>query len=168
MWLGRRDVRSPVVRRRMLLWGTGVAAATELASWAAVRWWLAHRGDVPAEDVVAVAGTVSMPPLPMFLLAAGATAVAVIGAGLAVASRWPTSLVVRAMVATGRLAFTWYVAHIVLIAAAFVAGLTQTRSFAGAMAAAGGFAVVAAAASLLWSRRFRHGPLEWVMRRVAG
>jgi uncharacterized protein len=168
MWLGRLDVRRPRVRRRMLLWGAGVAAATELASWLTVRWWLAHPGATPAEDVVAVAGTASMPPLPVFLLAAGGTAVAAVAAGLILAERFAGSTVLAAMVATGQMAFTWYVAHIGLIAVAFVAGANESLSFAGAMAVAATSCATALAVSLAWKRRARHGPLEWVMRAVAG
>jgi len=36
------------------------------------------------------------------------------------------------------------------------------------VAAGAGISTASAVISLLWRRRFRHGPLEWVMRRVAG
>lgn len=168
MWLGRRDVRQPRVRWRVLAWGLAVAVGVELLSAVLVRAGLAAGDGTPAEDIVAVAGTESMPPLPLFLLAAGATAVAAVGLGLIVAARFAGSLPVRAMAATGRMAFTWYVVHILAIAAAFAAGATQCLSPAGAAMAGAGFFVAALVASCTWERRFRHGPLEWLMRRTCG
>jgi len=47
-------------------------------------------------------------------------------------------------------------------------GLTEDRPVALGVAAGAGFFAVAAVTSLLWRRYFRHGPLEWLMRRVAG
>jgi uncharacterized protein len=72
-------------------------------------------------------------------------------------------------VATGQLAFTWYVGHILIGLGAVIAlGLTEDRPVALGVAAGVGFFAVAAIISLPWRRYFRHGPLEWLMRRVAG
>jgi uncharacterized membrane protein YeiB len=110
-----------------------------------------------------------MPPLPLFLLSAVGTAVAVISGSVAIAARFPGNPVVRALIATGQLAFTWYVGHILIGLGTVIAlGLTEDRPLALGVAAGAAFFTVVAAISLLWRRRFRHGPLEWVMRRVAG
>jgi uncharacterized membrane protein YeiB len=72
-------------------------------------------------------------------------------------------------VATGQLAQTWYVAHIVLGLGAVVAlGLVKDRPPAEALAWAGGLYALAVAVAVLWRRRSRYGPLEGLMRRLTG
>ena len=110
-----------------------------------------------------------MPPLPSFVLSAVGFAVAAIAICLWIAERFAGAMVVRALVATGQMAFTWYVAHIVLGLGAIVAlGLEGSQTRPVAVGSGVGFFAAACALSLWWRRGGRRGPLEWVMRRVAG
>jgi uncharacterized membrane protein YeiB len=170
MWLGRRDVTSRDTLRRTLAWGLGVALLAECTSAMLIRVWRAHPiGGVDEPSIRALVGTESMPPFPFFLLAAGGTAVAAMAACLMIAQRAPTALPVRALVATGQMAFTWYVAHIVLgLGFVVAAGWDKTHSTAAGLAAGFAFFTLAVALSLLWKRRWRHGPLEALLRKVAG
>jgi uncharacterized protein len=170
MWLGRHDVTSRDIRRRMLAWGLGVALAAECTSAILLRAWRAHPvGGVDEATIRALVGTESMPPLPLFLLAAGGTAVAVMSLCLSVARRSPTALPVRALVATGQMAFTWYVAHILLGLGFVVAmGWDKASSTRAGLVTGLAFFALAVAASLLWKRHARHGPLEGLMRKIAG
>jgi uncharacterized protein len=169
MCLGRLDVSSPATRRRLLVWSASIAAAAELVSAIAVRMWLATPNHPGAEVVRAVVGTESMPPLPLFLFAAGATAVAVMAACLIVAAARPQSLLVRALVATGQMAFTWYVAHILLgLGFVIVMGWDKATSTPLGLLAGLAFFTLAVATSAVWKSFARHGPLEWLLRKVAG
>jgi uncharacterized membrane protein YeiB len=169
MWLGRRDLRDAGVRRRFLGVGAGLVVAVELLSRAAVHFVTSRPDGMDREKAVYLLGTTSMPPLPLFLLSAAGTAVAVIAASVGVAERFPLAPVVRALVATGQLAFSWYVGHIFLGLGAVIAlGLTETRPLAVGVGTGFAFFTVAAVISLAWRKWFRYGPLEWVMRRVAG
>ncbi len=168
MWLGRRDGSDPATARRMLLRGGAAALLAEGVSNLLVRHFLAHPGELDGDAVRALFGTHSMPPLPLFLLSACGTAVAVVGASLLVAGRFQDNPLVRALVATGQMAFTWYVAHIYLgLGAVLALGLDKKAPLPVAAATGVGF-FAAAVVSLLWKRSFRHGPVEGLMRRVAG
>jgi uncharacterized membrane protein YeiB len=169
MCLGRLDVSSPATRRRLLVWGASVAIGAEVASAVAVRAWLAAPRHPDAETVRALVGTDSMPPLPLFLLAAGGAAVAVMAACLIVATARPRWRVVRALVATGQMAFTWYVAHI-LLGLGFVVAMGWDRAASAPLGLLAGMAFfgLAVAVSTVWKSFVRHGPLEWLLRRVAG
>lgn len=170
MWLGRHDVTSRITRRRMLAWGLGVAVVAEGTSVLLIRVWRAHPvGGVDEAAIRALVGTESMPPLPLFLLAAGGTAVAVLALCLSVTQRSPAALPVRALVATGQMAFTWYVAHILLGLGLVVAmGWDKADSTPVGLGAGLAFFTIAVAVSLLWKRHARHGPLEAMMRKIAG
>jgi uncharacterized membrane protein YeiB len=73
---------------------------------------------------------------------------------------------VRALSATGRLAFTWYLAHIFLgLGGVIVLGWTRA-SHLQVLITALVFFSVAVAVSLRWNRRYSNGPMEFILRRV--
>jgi uncharacterized membrane protein YeiB len=108
--------------------------------------------------------------MPLYLLAAGATAVAVIAFCLLLCHRArPGSWWLQVLVATGQLSLTLYVAHVVIgMTVLEVMGRLENQTLAFAVPAAFGFFVLGALFATLWRRRFRRGPLESTMRRVAG
>jgi uncharacterized membrane protein YeiB len=167
MWLGRLDARRAHVRRRMLWWGLAIAIVTEVASAVAVHLWLRNPGDAKTEDIVALAGTLSMPPLPIFLLAAAGVSVAVIALSLMIAERWPAARPVKALVAMGQMAFTWYVVHIAAVGAFVACGWDAKMRLKAALGCGVAFFAGCAGLSALWKRRRRHGPMEWLMRKIA-
>jgi uncharacterized protein len=116
----------------------------------------------------ALFGTQSMPALPLFLLAAGGTAVFVIAACVRILDVWP-GRGWNPLIATGQMALTWYLVHIVLGLGTIVAlGLESSTTLPVATLTGVGFYATAALVSWLWKLRFRHGALEWLMRKVAG
>jgi uncharacterized membrane protein YeiB len=119
------------------------------------------------ETVKALFGTESMPALPLFLLASGGTAVSVIAVSVRLTQAWPTRLW-QPLVATGQMALTWYFAHIVIGLGTVVAlGLESTQSLSIAAGVGALFFVMAVLVSWLWKKAFRHGPLEWLLRKVS-
>lgn len=168
MWLGRRDLRDPDLNRRVLLASFGLALAAEVLSYVAVRYFVEGRG-WPREDAVALFGTISMPPLPVFLLAAGATATAVISLSVRLASMPALTPVVRPSAATGRFALTWYLAHIV-VGLGTLEALERigTQTLPQAVATGLAFYAVAVVLSAVWAKFFRSGPLEALMRSITG
>jgi uncharacterized membrane protein YeiB len=121
-----------------------------------------------AETTKALFGTESMPALPLFLLAAGGTATAVIALCARVTAAWPGRFW-RPLAAMGQMALTWYFAHIIFGLGALIAlKVVGTEP----LPAAAGYGLLFFGSALVlswgWKSVFRHGPLEWVMRRVAG
>jgi uncharacterized membrane protein YeiB len=121
-----------------------------------------------AETVKALFGTESMPALPLFLLASGGEAVAVIALCVRLSVDGP-SRYWQSLAATGQMALTWYFAHILLGLGAIVAlGLESSQPLLVAAECGAGFFALAILVSWLWKKAFQHGPLEWVMRKIAG
>jgi uncharacterized membrane protein YeiB len=169
IWLGRRDLRDSSTRRRLILWGAGIAFTTEIVSRILIRLLSAQPRPLDKEMITGIFGTVSMPPLPMFLLASGGTAVAVIVLCIEIAERWPHNGFVKGLAATGQLAFTWYMAHIIIgLGTIDALGLTGSKSLAVGMATGIGFFALTIPLSLLWKKKWKTGPLEGLMRRLAG
>jgi uncharacterized membrane protein YeiB len=168
MWLGRFNLRNVTVNQRVIVAAVGTALGAELVSWLCVSYLLAHPQGTEPETIKALFGTESMPALPLFLLASGGEAVVVIAACVRQAGICPARLW-RPLAATGQMALTWYFAHIVLGLGTVVAlDLVASQPLPVAAGCGFGFFAVAVLASWIWKARFRHGPLEWVMRKVAG
>jgi uncharacterized membrane protein YeiB len=168
MWLGRRDLRDRAVNTRVVLAAVAMAALAELVSWCLVRYFRAHPHGMDDETIKALFGTDSMPPLPLFLLSSGGAAVAVIALCVRAADAWPRAPWVAPLAAMGQMALTWYVLHILVGLGTVVAlGLATREPLPVGQACGLLFFSAAVLISWLWKRRFRSGPLEWIMRRLA-
>jgi len=179
MWLGRLDLTRQTICHRLLLLGAATAAAAEGLSWSLLRWLAPTAGQspsdvpelaplsLPADEARALFGTDSMPALPLFLLAAGGTAVSVIALGCLATNRWP-GRGWKPLVATGQMALTWYMAHILLGLGGLVA-LNQVGAHSLPAAAALGvaFFAIAVLVATRWNRIARRGPLETALRRLS-
>lgn len=163
MWLARRVADGRLGGARPIAIAAGVALAVELASRAAV----AAVADEP--ELAELLGTGSMPPMPWYLLAAGATATAVLLGCIHLVDhrRLLPEAVVRPLARTGQLALTLYVGHVLVgIGILYELGVELTLVEVVAWWAA--FSVGAVLTAHLVRRRFRTGPLEWLLRRAGG
>jgi len=166
MWLGRLDLSDRTIRRRVLGTALVIALAAEALSRICV--FAAVDRGLDREMAEALFGTQSMPALPLFLLAGGGAAVTVIVLCVEMTQRLPAGIV-KPFAATGRMALTWYVAHIIFGLGAIVAlGLEGSQSLPTAAGYGVAFFVLAVVLSILWMRIFRQGPLEACMRVIAG
>jgi uncharacterized membrane protein YeiB len=168
MWLGRLNLRDRAVNKRVLLAAIATAIGAEVVSRLCVSYFLAHPHGMDADTVKALFGTESMPALPLFLLASGGEATAVIALCVRLTTAAP-SRAWQPLAATGQMALTWYFAHIVLGLGTIVAlNFVGSQTLPVAAGCGLGFFAAAVLVSWLWKTAFRHGPLEWVMRKVAG
>lgn len=167
MWLGRLDLRNPAMNLRVFCVSAGTVLIAEFLSWLCVSYLLVHAQGMDAETIKALFGTGSMPPLPLFLLASGGTAVSCIALCVRLADAWPACL--RPLADTGQLALTWYFAHIVLGLGTIVAlGMVNSQPLWVGATCGVSFFILAVLISWIWKRFFKHGPLEWILRLVAG
>jgi uncharacterized membrane protein YeiB len=168
MWIGRRDLANRARLMRGLLTGLVVAMSAEAFS----AWLVRHFSVAPAafgspEVVSALLGTESMPALPMFLLATGGTAVTIIMV-CCLAVEWRPGRWWLPLAATGQMALTWYVAHILLGLGGFVvSGRVGTESLPHSAGLGVLFFVIALVCSTLRKvLGFQQGPLEAILRRM--
>jgi uncharacterized membrane protein YeiB len=157
IWLGRRDLASPLVREHLMIVGGVLAALVPLMSWgiamlaggvdAGIGWWQLLE-DAPHTQT------------PVWLLSATGSAVLVLGMSLWIADRRPRQL--APLVKAGQHAFTWYVAHLLVLH--FQPSLLRHDTTLATLAAILGFTIVMGAGSMAWSTRFQRGPLEYTLR----
>jgi len=165
MILGRMDMRSPAIRRRVFFWGAGLAATAELVSRLLVDTLSAGTDPVERELIVAIFGTSPMPPMPLYMIAGAGTACAVIAASISLGERYGDSAWIRPLVAAGQLALTLYVGHVVLgMGLLEVFGRLENQTLVFAVLAAVLFFALGVIFAYVWRKHFNRGPLEAMIR----
>jgi uncharacterized protein len=167
MWLGRLDLRKPAINNRALLVGFSAFVIAEVVSALGVSYLHAHADGLDVEAFEALITTRSMPALPLFMLASGGAALTVIALTVRVVEAWPGRHW-QPLAAMGQLALTWWIIHLVVCEMERSFRLLPLVSLRSAAAYGVLFFIAAVLASWLWKMVFRNGPLEWVMRKVAG
>lgn len=165
MWLGRRDLRDTRQRRVLLGGSLALAALGESLDTIALR---APELLGPGGEMVYWLSSDPRPPQPVYVLAAGASAVAVICFCVSVTARRALDPWVVRLTATGQMAFTLYLAHTVAIAIPQQYGLLEETSLLVSVLYSLAFYAAAVAASVWWRARFPLGPIEAFIRQVTG
>ena len=167
MWLGRQELGDRRARARIGVLAALVLVAAEGLSRLLVSSLSEGASAETTETVGALLGTAPMPPMPLYLLSAGASAFLVIALCASLTAKRPDARWVRPLAATGQLALTLYVAHVLIgMGALELGGMLEDRSLAFAVGSALLFCAASVVFSALWRGRFRRGPLELVMRRM--
>lgn len=157
LWLGRQDLRSTTVRVRLLL-GGAVAAGVAYGTSAVLTARYGAPTMAPAWDELLVAEAHSQ--MPLWLIGATGIATAVVGASLLVSSwlprgTWP-------LAATGQLALTVYVGHLLVLGVE--PDLLVRDTVEGAARTVAGFTAVTIVLCAAWRAVLSRGPLEAVLR----
>jgi len=120
----------------------------------------------PGESGI-IFGTEPMPPMPLYIVAGAGTAIAIITICLELVFRYPNARIFSSLVATGQLALTLYVAHVVIgMGFLEMIGRLENQTLQFATVSAIIFSALAIVFSYYWRKRFLRGPLEWVMRKI--
>ena len=109
-----------------------------------------------------------IPPTPLYMIASAATAMACVGAVLLMTPWLHRLHIARLFARTGRQTLTLYIAHILLgMGVLDYLGKLESGDLTYAFNAAAVFCILSIISSNIWAIRFRHGPLEWLMRRMS-
>ena len=157
MWLGRQEVHYPRVRRDVCFGGIAVALFSVCAYWLLIRY-------VPSDLLSAI----GMLFTPVYFLGICGTATATIGGGLMLTERYPDVKWTKPFIATGQLALTLYVAHLIIGRGILKALGVLDKTLPLAIGSAVIFCICAVVFSHFWRKRYDRGPLEWGIRRITG
>ncbi len=166
--IGELDLRAPAARRRLLIVGASAAVLAELAAMMVTRLAITEVVLLPSE-VVRVLGT-SWSPDALFVVSTAGTAACAISVCHSVAARYGARGPVRALVATGQLSLSIYVLH-ALVGVGVPAWLFDREDALDLWTVVGywaAFTLVVVAGAHFYRRRFARGPLEALMRWIAG
>jgi uncharacterized membrane protein YeiB len=120
-------------------------------------------------ELAGLGTTEPVPPMPLYTMAGLGAASVVVGLCLAISERLKAWGVLRIIVPAGRQTLTLYIAHVLVGMGGLEAlGLLGGQTVAQAVFASLLFCVGATVYALIWARWFRRGPIEALMRVLAG
>ena len=165
MVIGRQDLRITSVRRHVFIVGAVVAIVAEVSSRILINTLSENSGEAGRENIAALFGTAPMPPMPLYFLAGVGTACAVIAAMVSLGLRYREKSWLRPFIATGQLALSLYIGHVVVGMGALEAfGRLEKQTLPFSILASMIFCVAGVLFASLWRKRFKRGPVEAVMR----
>lgn len=160
MWFGRQHLTQHAVRQHLLKIAIVVAVITESLSVMLVT--VIGKGS----DDALLFTTSPLPPTPLYIIAGAAWAIIVIIICLMVTERFPGGYWFP-LTATGQLALTLYIAHVLIGMGALEAfGWIGQQSYAHVWLASLSFYMGAVLFATLWRLRFQRGPVEWLLHRL--
>ncbi|MEZ5217282.1 MAG: DUF418 domain-containing protein [Ilumatobacteraceae bacterium] len=164
----RTDLRNPIWRRTLAARAAIIVVATEAAAWIVLGPKGSNLDDLDDQSWRWLFSVEPIPPLPLYVAAGAGTAVLVI-IGSIWFSEHLSARITEPLVSTGQLALTTYVAH-VLVGMGILEALErlEDQTLGWAVSTSIVFSIVAIISSWLWRKRFARGPLEALMRRIAG
>jgi len=135
-----------------------------------VGWGLAAWGASFFPGLLNLYGLSSIPPGPFYMLSASSSAVMVIALCLEFTSQPMIAKWTQPLAWCGQLALTFYIAHIFVglyDEATFAENVPRNQRLSVSFQRAALFGAGAIVFASLWRQRFRHGPLEFLLRRLS-
>lgn len=167
IWLGRGALFDPKSRRRIL------ASALATVVIAQVGTAMIEQMPLSVQDHdIGLLSTLFLievlPPTPLYVVSAAASAIAVIVLCLMLSEKVGSRVWLRLLNRTGQMSLTIYVAHIVIgLGALESLGMLYGQTLAFALGYSLFFIVLSVVFANLWRLKWQHGPLEWLMRRLS-
>lgn len=166
MAIGRLPLGDDGLRRRVL--ATAVAVLVLAEGVDALARWDQSTGVLGLGELAQWLRTWPRAPRPFFVFSGASLAVTVICVCIEVARRRPHHRWIIELVATGQMAFTLYVAHVLAILVPIDHGLLRGQPIEFALAYGLAFYAGAIGFSVWWRRRWEYGPLEGLIRQITG
>lgn len=169
LWFGRQDLNDDRFVKKSIVISLTLFLATKLISVLLIQ-ILSEGNEEVAVELSQVLGTSPMPPLPIYMLAGSSIAIAAISTCIIISRRFGDNPIIDALMKTGQLALTFYVAHVVIgVGLVEIFGVEElgTYSLNFSFTYALIFSLSCIAFAMAWTRYYKIGPLEWAMRKLS-
>lgn len=168
IWVGRQDIHNPALRRRILLASVATVCMAEGVSWLLFDYFLMISYKMDTSVIFFLIRTEPDPSMPLYILSAGGTGLIVIIFSIMLTERFAAARWLKPFISVGQLSLTIYLAHVIIgMDSMEMLGMLENRpqyfAVENAMICYAGCLLFA----FIWKKRFDHGPLEWVMRRLS-
>ncbi len=164
MILGRLDLLKKAVRNKMLFISLFLLATIEILSKVLMRLSLSVL-DVESAEYLFQTGPI--PPNILYVLSNSSSAIIVIIASIYIAEKFAGHWFTKSLIKTGQLTLTHYVSHVFIgIGILMLLNRLENQTLAFSLIFTILFFVASILFSVLWSRKFKRGPIEWVMRKI--
>ena len=170
MWFGKKDLNNPSVIKKGLYISLGVFVVIQATSYFSIN-LLSNENALLKEELTLILGTNPMPPLPFYMISGCSIALFFICFCISMANKFKDTYIIAILKKTGQLAFTYYIAHIV-VGIGFIALITPnkigTYSITFSFIYALFFMLGCICFAYILNRYKKQGPIEWLMRKICG
>jgi uncharacterized membrane protein YeiB len=168
LWWGKKSLHSPSFIIKSIKVSAGIFLAIQLISYILIT--LFANGDgVLMEDIKIILGTAPMPPLPLYMISGGAIAICIISICIYFSNIFKDHKITIALAQTGKLALTFYVAHVILgmgIIEVLYPNSLGSYTIVFSLNYAVTFSFLCMLFASLWLKHFNSGPLEWLIQKI--
>ena len=162
--LSRLSLGEKTTQMRMIVGGSLAVALAEITSRLSQPTLAAIH-----PELIHLATTAPLPPMPLYIVSGIGVATAVIGLCLRSAAWLDRNGVLAIVTPAGRQTLTLYVAHIVVgMGSLELLGMIGGQTIHTAILTSTVFCLMTVVYAYYWSRSFKYGPIETLMRRIAG
>jgi uncharacterized membrane protein YeiB len=167
LWFGRQNLNNHTFIKKTIWLSLGVFISIEMLSYTLLNY--IDYFQVRNVELQYLLGTSPMPPLPLYMISGSSIAIFTISLCIYIANRYKDSKVINALKSTGQLALTFYIAHVIigmgiveLINPQKMGNYTIEFSVIYAIL----FSGLCIVFTLFWTRYYKVGALEWMLKRL--
>ncbi|MDF1695561.1 MAG: DUF418 domain-containing protein [Saprospiraceae bacterium] len=168
IWLGRQDLQDDAFIKKSFWVSLLVFCLIQVVSFALL--YFGSAGDTTTyQELAPILGTAPMPPMPLYMVNGIAAATCTIAACIYLAKKYERSFWVSIFSKTGKLALTFYVAHVILgMGCIEIVSAKEFGSFSlkFSLLYALTFSLICIIFASVWLRYKKIGPLEWIIRKL--
>ena len=171
MWLGRLDWSVFKIQRQLFLVGLSV-----LLFISALQYYATY--NITNKDLLGYITADYIPPFLPFMLSTFGFGLMLISTFMFIGGKFPNNKYARLFASTGQMTLTHYISHLTIgmIIFAFITGKNYTGHLSEKAATGPLFIILFAVSyfvlsclfSKLWTRKFKNGPVETIMRKISG
>jgi uncharacterized membrane protein YeiB len=169
-WFGKQDLHNDKFVKKIFWMSTIIFISIQVVSYLSIS-ILSEGNQEAVLELTEILGTKPMPPLPIYMLNGIAIAFALISGCILLGRKFENSFIIDALNKTGQLALTFYVAHVIIgmgIIDLINPSKTKSYSIEFSVIYAIVFSLLCIVFAVIWKKYYNSGPLEWVMRKIAG
>ena len=170
LWFGKQNLSNNKFIKKSMLISSSIYIIMLLISKLFI-YIISENNRIPILELEHVLGTSPMPPLPIYMLSSAAFAIFVISSCIFISKRCKNNLLINLLSKTGRLALTFYIAHVVIGMGIIETIYTKKMghfSIKFSVTYALLFSTSCILFAAIWTKYKNLGPLEWIMRKIAG
>ena len=167
-WFGKFNLNDDKLIKKIMISGIAIFMIMQIISYSLIN--SLSGGDEAAETELSfILETSPMPPFPIYMISGSCIALFIISGCILLAKKFEESWLIKALNQMGQLALTFYVAHVVigmglmeLISPEEMGTYTANFSLAYAIT----FSIACLLFAVIWKRKWKSGPLEFLMRKL--
>lgn len=164
IWLGRQNISNKNNRNLILLLSITIFFLVQMSSFRLAAIAL-HYTNMSVEEIIAIWGTESLPPMPLFMISGISWSFTIILLCVWITEKMNNRDGLSILVKTGQMSFTHYILHVVVgILSVYLLFGENNLSTDVAFIYAIDFCIVSIIFSMLWSQKFAKGPMSMLMR----